>query len=509
MSSSAPLLDIIGATKIYNGIPALIDVSLMLRDSEVHALMGENGAGKSTLIKLLAGVLAADSIHIVARGVPVTINNPQAAFALGLRFIHQELNIVPQLSVAENVFLSGRYPCRAGMFVNWRRLRQDTCAVFDQLGITHIDPRMIIARLSPGDQMLVKIASAFTSDEGSNASVYVMDEPTAALTGEEASRLFEVINRLREQGCAVLYVSHRMDEIFRIADWVTVMRDGRVVATKPIHDTSPGELIQLMTGRELQQVYPPRITPVDERVLLDVKDLRTQWVSGVTFSLHIGEILGVAGLSGAGRTELIRALMAADRVLGGKRTLENSRLRVGSPAGAWRNGLAFVPEERRTQGLILSRSVGDNISLPHLGTLSIGGVLLDYRGEARLSQRLGSAVRLKAKSTAQTVRELSGGNQQKVAFARALAQSPRVLLLDEPTRGVDVGAKYDIYMLIRAASAQGIGIIIVSSDLNELIGLSDRVLIMQRGRLVNIVEAAGLTEERLLALCYRERHRDG
>ena len=504
--SSSTLLSITRANKSYNGIPALIDVSLDLNGGEVHALMGENGAGKSTLIRLMAGVLSADEMHVTMGGQSITIHSAQAAFAHGLRFIHQELNVVPQLSVAENIFLSQPYPRRGGVFVDWKRLNRDAQTVLGELGITHLDPHTTIARLSPGDQMLVKIAGAFVGGERSSASVYVMDEPTAALTGEEAAMLFKVIQRLRERGCAVLYVSHRIDEIFKIADRVTVMRDGRVVATKLINETSAADLIQLMTGRELQQVYPARETPLDGSILLDVRDLHTDAISGVTFQLRAGEILGVAGLIGSGRTELIRALMGADRLNEGQIRLQDNFAVYRSPAGAWGSGLAFVPEERRSQGLILSRSIGNNVTLPHLGQFNQGRVFLDEARERRVSAQLGEAVRLKAKGYRQTVRELSGGNQQKVVFARALARDPRVLLLDEPTRGVDVGAKFDIYTLIRQSSTQGTGIIMVSSELAELIGLCDRILILRRGQLVDIVPAAGLTEEQLLAQCYGDLH---
>jgi ABC-type sugar transport system ATPase subunit len=505
--ASTPLVSIVGASKSYNGIPALIDVSLDLNGGEVHALMGENGAGKSTLIRLMAGVLPADSIRVTMRGQPVTIGSAQAAFTLGLRFIHQELNVVPQLSVAENIFLSQQYPRWGAFFVRWNRLNRDARAVLAELGITHLDPRTTIARLSPGDQMLVKIAGAFVGGEQSSASIYVMDEPTAALTGEEAAMLFRVIRRLRERGCAVLYVTHRIDEIFQIADRVTVMRDGRVVATKEIDETSAAELIQLMTGRAMQQVYPGREASPGDTVLLDVRDLRTDAIRNVTFQLRAGEILGVAGLIGSGCTELIRALMGADRVLGGEIWLEGVRLINHSPAGAWGRKLAFVPEERRSQGLILSRSVGNNVTLPHLAQFNRRGVFLDDARERAVTEQLGKAVGLRANGYRQTVRELSGGNQQKVVFARALARDPRVLLLDEPTRGVDVGAKYDLYGLIRRVSAQGTGILMVSSELAELIGLCDRILIMRRGQLADIVPAAGLTEEGLLALCYGEVQR--
>ena len=508
-----PLLTVTGASKSYNNIPALIDASLDLRSGEVHALIGENGAGKSTLIKLLAGVLPADSIQVTVRGRPVTMHSARDAFDAGLRFIHQELNVVPQLSVAENIFLSRPYPTVGGLFVNWRKLNEQARGVLARLGVTHIPPQELMARLSPGNQMLVKIASMFVgedlSDTGdSGAWIYVMDEPTAALTGQETAMLFRVINRLKAQGRAVLYVSHRLDEIFEIADRVTVMRDGRVVATLPLAETSPAALIRLMTGRELQQVYPPRQGPPGERVLLDVRALRTQTVRDVTFQLRKGEILGVAGLNGSGRTELLRALLGADRLLEGELRLEGKPLNSRSPAGAWQHQIAFVPEERRSQGLILSRSVGDNITLPHLRFLSRAGMFLNHSLERETSRKLGASVRLKAAGPRQTVRQLSGGNQQKVVFARALARPPRVLLLDEPTRGVDVGAKYDIYLLIRQISARGTGIIMVSSELPELLGLCDRILVMRQGRLIETLPARDLSEEALLATCYGEMIHD-
>ena len=511
---AAPLLlQITGANKSFNGVPALIDASLDLRAGEVHALIGENGAGKSTLIKLLAGVLPADSIQIALQGQPVTIQDAQAAFRLGLRFIHQELAVIPQLSVAENIFLSQPYPKRAGILVDWRRLNERARFVLAQLGVTHLDPRQLMARLSPGNQMLVSIARAFVGDDVKSgqvsALVYVMDEPTAALTGQETAMLFNVIGRLRERGSAVLYVSHRLDEIFRIADRVTVMRDGRVVDTCSIGGVTPADLIRMMTGRTLQQVYPPREVPCGERVLLDVQNLRTSAVSDVSFQLRSGEIVGVAGLNGAGRTELLRALMGADRMLGGDILLDGVPVGRLSPALAWRRGIAFVPEERRSQGLVLSHSVSSNVTLPQLRHLSRGRLFLDKRVERETSLRLAEAVRLRARRPSQIVRQLSGGNQQKVVFARALARPPRVLLLDEPTRGVDVGAKVDIYALIRHISAQGTGILMVSSDLPELLGMTDRILVMRDGRMVDDVPTAGLTEAALLALCYGEIAHDG
>ncbi|MFQ3566597.1 MAG: sugar ABC transporter ATP-binding protein [Aggregatilineales bacterium] len=495
-----PLLSVRRASKAYNGIPALIDAALDLYAGEVHALMGENGAGKSTLIKLLAGVLEADSIEIQLDGQPIAIETPADAAEYGFRFIHQELNIVPSLSVAENMYLSHPYPKRLGVLVDWERLHEQARAVLGELGISEIAPNTIAARLSPGDQMLVKIAGALVHT-GREPKVYIMDEPTAALTGEEANRLFAVIERLCARGCAVLYVSHRMDEIFHIADRVTVMRDGRVVATERIAETSAAALIEQMTGRDLQQVYPARETPVGTLVRLEARAVATRSIEGLTFELYEGEIVGIAGLNGAGRTETLRALMGIDRLTAGELLLDGRPLRRPSILNAWRSGIAYVPEERRSQGLMLSQSVSENVALPHLHELSRFG-LLNRRAEQETAELYGAQVRLKARSPQQKVRELSGGNQQKVVFARALAQPPRVLLLDEPTRGIDVGAKHDIYSLIRQISAAGTSIIMVSSDLPELLGMCDRALIISGGRMVAITPTAGLSEADLLTLCY-------
>ncbi len=500
------LLTIQDANKSYGGIPVLIGASLDLKAGEVHALLGENGAGKSTLIKLMAGVVPADSIQIHIRNQPAVINHPQAAFNFGLRFIHQELNVVPQLSVAENIFLGQKYPTYGGIFVAWQKLNERARAVLAQLGVTHIPPRAKVARLSPGDQMLVSIARAFVGEdtEETSAIVYVMDEPTAALAGQETAQLFTVINTLRKRGCAILYVSHRLDEIFQIADRITVMRDGQVVNTSSIQSVTPNDLIHIMTGRTLQQVYPARENQSNTQTLFDAQMLKTTAIHGVSFQLAQGEILGVAGLSGSGRTELLRGIMGADRLINGTLLLDGQSIKHASPASSWKRGIAFVPEERRSQGLILSRSVGNNVTLPQLRYLSHIGIFLNHRAEWNTSTTIGESIRLKSRNPSQIVRQLSGGNQQKVVFARALVRPPRILLLDEPTRGVDVGAKADIYALIRKISAAGTGILMASSDLPELIGMTDRILIMHKGRMAGIVETKGLTEAKLLKLCYGE-----
>lgn len=500
-SPPVPLLSVRHASKRYGGVPALIDAEIDVFPGEVHALMGENGAGKSTLIRLLAGVTAADKLDVAMRDRPVKITSPHAAFSYGLRFIHQELNIVPGLSVAENIFLGQPYPRRFRMLVDWPTLNDRARAVLARLAVSHIPPTVKVSRLSPGDRMLVKIASAMTgvinSGGLSDALVYVMDEPTAALSRLETERLFAVIASLQNSGAGILYVSHRMDEIFAIADRVTVMRDGRVIATTSISETSPNEIIQQMTGRALDQTYPERTRGRRESVALEVRSLHTRVLADISFDLHEGEILGVAGLTGAGRSELLRALMGIDRPTRGTVMLHGKRNRLRSPVAMWRGGLAFTPEERRAQGVFLSRSVRDNVALPHSR-----GLFLSRRRESRQAAHLGRAVRLKTTGTHQRVRQLSGGNQQKVLFARAIAGNPRLLLLDEPTRGVDMGAKYDIYALIREAADAGKGVLLISSELGELIGLCDRILIMHEGKLANIVTTDGLTQAKLLALCY-------
>lgn len=501
----ATLLSISRAAKAYAGVPALADASLELGRGEVHALMGENGAGKSTLIKILAGVVQPDRCTLAIEGQETDIDSPRAAYRHGLRFIHQELNVVPQLSVAENIFLGQPYPRRFGVLVDWKAINRRAVAALARLKISGIKPGARMARLSTGDQMLVKIASTLVSGEGAPARIFVMDEPTAALTGEESERLFAVIRELRATGCAVLYVSHRMDEVMRISDRVTVMRDGRTISTAATAATGKREIIRLMTGREVAEAYPPRATPLGAAVALDVRRLETQHVAGVSFQLRRGEILGVAGLANAGQSELLRAVIGADASAARDLALAGAPLIARHPAAAWRSGFAYVPRERRREGLMLSRSITENVTLPHLAETSLLEAFLNRRRERELTEELGRQVRLKAARLSQLCRQLSGGNQQKVVFARAIAGRPSILLLDEPTRGVDVGARFDIYTLIRELSASGTAVLLSSSDLPELIGLCDRILIMRNGRQDAIVPAAGLSEADLLHLFHEER----
>lgn len=492
------LLELEHLAKSYNGVPALTDASLCVRPGEVHALMGENGAGKSTLIKVLAGLVRPDKGRIRLSGQEFAFESPRAAHAAGLRFVHQELQTVASLSVAENIFLGKPYKSRFGLFVDWKCLDEAAVVAMRALGVSHISPRQTMARLSIGDQMLVKIAASFAEGEGGAARLYVMDEPSAALSGAETGRLFEVIASLGAQGCGVIYVSHRMDEILRNCHRVTVLRDGRNVADMAIADATRARLIELMTGRTVSDAYPPRRSPHSQEVALTYHDNADRR----GFSLLKGEVLGIAGLAGSGQSELLRAVMGADRGRSGFVTKDGRQIAANSPSDIWKSGIAYVPGERRSEGLILGHSVTFNTTLPHLRTLNRLKAFLDRRTERKRTAEMAQKVRLKSAGFDQPVWQLSGGNQQKVMFARAMAGSPGALILDEPTRGVDVGAKFDIHLLLRELAESGVSVMIASSDLGELIGMADRILVMRDGAITAETAAGGLTEERLLTLCY-------
>jgi ABC-type sugar transport system ATPase subunit len=493
------LLALSGLAKAYDGVPALRHASLEVRAGEVHALMGENGAGKSTLIKILAGAVTPDAGEIRLGGEPVAIASPADANALGIRFIHQELNIVPQLSVAENLFLSRAMPRRFGGFVDWNKLNANAAQALAELGITGIDPRIPMARVSSGDRMLVKIASAFFDDGGAPARIHVMDEPTAALSSAECERLFAIVAALKQKGCGILFVSHRMDEVMRICDRVTVLRDGENRATLETRATSRAQIIELMTGRTVIENHSAR-HEIRDKVALSLRGFGDAFLRGITFDLHEGEVLGLAGLEGSGQVRLLKLLTGGAHdgtaLLGGK------PLDAREPADAWNARVAYVPRERRAEGLVLSQSIIDNATLPHLGRFKRLGAFIDGKREEQAVGAVARSVRLKSSGLRQPVWQLSGGNQQKVVFARAMMGSPALMLLDEPTRGVDVGAKFDIHALLREMSAAGTAVLLASSDFPELLSLSHRIAIMRHGRIATIVKADGMTPQELLALCH-------
>lgn len=493
--------------KHFGGVTALDGATLSLAAGEVHGLMGENGAGKSTLIKILAGVVQADEVEIELQGRPVEIVHPGEARRLGLRFIHQELNVVPHLSVAENLFLGQPYPRRFGTLIDWRGLNRRAAAVLGRLEVDHIRPEAKMARLSVGDRMLVRIAGALLAhgaeQESAEGKIYVMDEPTAALTGAESERLYRVIHELRSQGCVILYVSHRIDEVLTLCDRITVLRDGSTVATLGSKNTDRHELIRLMTGRRMSEAFPAKKgEPSHQGVLFSVSGVAGSGIESLSLQVREGEVLGIAGLAGSGEADVLRLLVGADPVERWEGQLSGAPLPSPTVEGSWRRGIAYVARERRSQGLILSRSVGDNVTLPHLQKLKRAGVFQNRALEDRLTRKVGERVRLRATGPGQITYQLSGGNQQKVLFSRALLDSPRLLLLDEPTRGVDVAAKYDIYLLIREVAAAGGGVIIASTDHEELLGMCDRILIIREGRSAEIVENRNLSHGDLLTLCY-------
>jgi ribose transport system ATP-binding protein len=487
-------------SKAYGDVAALKDVALTLQSGRVHALMGENGAGKSTFIKCIAGVIRADSLSVEKDGKAMALTSRQDAQKANFRFIHQELNIVPQVSVAENILLGRSFPRRFGLAIDWPVVRARAQEALTFLGAEHIDIKALAGTLSAGDQMLIKIAAALVSDPDTDqrAELYVLDEPTAALTGEESELLFDVIARLKSTGAAVLYVSHRIDEVFRICDDVSVLRDGQNVSSCRISATTKDQVIRDMTGRDMLDAYPARAQAQTTTSVARFVDVSTAHLSGITFDLRAGEVLGVAGLAGAGQDHLLDIFIGRAPVQAGQASYLGQAI-PKHPAQAWARHIAYLPKERRTEGLMLKMSIRSNIVAPHLSAYGLRAKAAREHRDAVLMSR---QMRLKYDNINQPVGQLSGGNQQKVLFARALHGQPKLLLLNEPTRGVDVGAKFDIYETVRRTSAQGCAVVMTSSDLPEMLGMCDRILVLQDGRQTAVLECDGLTSADLLAHFY-------
>ena len=454
-------------------------------------MVGENGAGKSTLMKIVAGVYRPDSGSIRLGGVPILNESPRQALERGISMIHQELNLAPNLSVAENVFL-GRAPTRGGL-IDWRRLYADVEALADRLGID-LDVRARVDELSVARQQMVEIAKALSLD----ARVIIMDEPTSALTERETEALFDIIARLKSNGVAVVYISHRLDEIFRVADRVTVLRDGRLVGTLPIAQATQPQLIGMMVGRELTTLFPKESVEIGDP-FLEVRHLRRKGaLEDISFVLRRREILGLAGLVGAGRTELVRVLFGADPLDGGEILLEGRPVRIRRPRDAIRLGMGFVTEDRKLQGLVLGMNVRENETLASLAQVSKLG-FLNLGRERTLAARLVEQLGVRTPSVEQEVANLSGGNQQKVVIAKWLATRARILILDEPTRGIDVGAKAEVHALMSRLASQGVSILMISSELPEILGMSDRILVMRQGRLSGEFTRDQASQEAILA----------
>jgi ABC-type sugar transport system ATPase subunit len=492
-SAAAPLLRMEGITKSFPGVRALRGVSLELYPGEVLALLGENGAGKSTLIKVLGGAHRPDAGTITIAGRPAAITDPVAAQRLGIAIIYQEFNLVPWLSAAANLFL-GQEHARLG-FVRRRQERRRARELFERLGVA-IDPETPCAELSVAQQQVVEIAKALAAD----ARILIMDEPSAALTGQEVARLFEIIRDLTARGIGIIYISHRLAEVFAIASRVTVLRDGEHVATRPVREVTTDGLIELMVGRKLESEFPSRQVVIGPERLV-VRGLRRgEAVRDVSFAVQRGEVLGLTGLVGAGRTETARLLFGADRADGGTVELDGRSLRLRSPRDAIRQGICLLTEDRQAKGLILGRSVRENFSLASLPQLSLAGFVRGRREQERLAGYVRS-LRIKLARPEELARNLSGGNQQKVVLARWLETHSSVLIFDEPTRGIDVGAKYEIYQLINELAGQGKAVLLISSELPEVLGMADRILVMHAGRISGeIRDVANATQEQILRL---------
>ena len=488
------LLSLTDISKSFAGVRALRGVSFDLQPGEVHALVGENGAGKSTLIKIITGAHAADAGTLVIGGERIEDNDPNRARSLGIAAIYQQPALFPDLTVAENI-AAGLEPPGAWRWIRWHERRRQAKQLLEQIG-ARISPDAEVRRLTMPEQQLVEIARAL----GANARILIMDEPTASLSEREVENLFRVIRELRGRGVGIIYISHRLEELPQIADRVTALRDGALVGTHPMSSVNRNDLIRMMVGRELSAVFPKIEVPRGD-VLLEVRGLtsREAGVRDVSLEVRAGEIFGIAGLVGAGRTELAHVLFGITPADAGEIRVAGKPVKIDTPARAVALGIAYVPEDRRRHGVILEMPVAHNTTVAILQRISSGG-WLNFRAETKLAAEYVKRLGVKTASLDSPVGNLSGGNQQKVALARWLAAEPKILILDEPTQGIDVGAKAEIHRLMGELARQGLAIIMISSELPEILGMSDRIAVMHAGRIMATLDRAAATQERLLAL---------
>jgi ABC-type sugar transport system ATPase subunit len=498
-TSAAPLIVARGITKSFSGVPALQGVDFSVRAGEIHALLGQNGAGKSTLVKILNGVHPAGSYTgtITLGGEPAEFRSPHEARAAGVAYVPQEIEVLEQLSVAENVF-AGRTNLGRGVLVHQRRLEARTRELFDQLGL-NIDPTALVAALTSAQRHLVMIARALAL----KPRVLMLDEPTASLSGTEVESLFAMLRRLAGQGVTMIYITHRLPEVLAVCDRVTVLRDGRVAAEIGRAEFDEERFIFAMSGQRLNRLYPQHQPPGDGEPALEVRDLAVAGrpgvhhaVSGVSFSIRAGEIVGLAGLLGSGRTEILHAIYGR-APYAGEIWVAGSRVAIRSPADARRAGIALLTEDRKRDGLLFNLGAGANITIGNLGTLSCRGLVSGERERRAILEGM-RALNVKAPSTNASVAHLSGGNQQKLLFARVLMRAPKVLLLDEPTKGVDAGTRHEIYRLVVDLAEKGVALLVVASELEEVIGLCDRCLVVADGRIVGQYAKAEISEDKVL-----------
>ena len=491
-AGGGPLLEMRNITKQFPGVLALNDVSFDVRHGEVHALVGENGAGKSTLMKIVSGVYSNDSGEMVWKGQPVTFRNTRQSQNAGITTIYQELNQVTQLSVTENIFL-GTELTRGGL-IDWAEMHRRARALLSRLHLD-LDPRTPINRLGVAQQQMVEVAKALHY----KTDLIIMDEPTSSLSIREIDYLFQIIGELKAEGVSVVYISHHLEETFAVADRITILRDGRKIATEPTAALDVDRLIRLMVGRDLSEKFPKELVPRGPEVLRVEHLSRAGTLRDVSFTAYGGEVLGIAGLVGAGRTELVRAIFGADPVDGGTIVVDGKPAQVRSPRDAIRNGIALLTEDRKQQGLVLLMSTGQNITMAVLGRLT-RGLFTSTLKERGLVQHYIDSLAIKASGQDQPAMNLSGGTQQKVVLSKWMATKPKVLIFDEPTRGIDVGAKVEIYKLMNDLARQGVAILMVSSELPEVLGMSDRVLIIHEGAVAGILERSEASEERIMEL---------
>lgn len=487
------ILELNGITKRFSGVKALDHVYFKLKAGEIHALMGENGAGKSTFIKIITGVHEADEGEILLDGQPVNFKNPNEAKRAGIAAIYQHVTCYPDLSVTENIFMGHERIAKGSKRILWKEMHEEAQRLLEELGAS-FSPKTQMGALSVAEQQIVEIAKALSMD----ARIIIMDEPTAALSSRESEELYRITEQLRDRGAAIIFISHRFEDMYRLASKVTVFRDSKYIGTWKTDEISKSELIVAMVGREITQLFPKKDVAIGEE-LLRVEGLgRTGYFVDVSFTIHRGEIVGLTGLVGSGRTEVCETLFGIQTPDQGQIWLKGRKTRIKSPAQAMRKGIAYLPEDRQKQGLVLDWSISDNITLPSLWQISRKG-WTHKKKEREVAKELAERLGVKARTIFDLVSSLSGGNQQKVVFAKLLAMDIDVLILDEPTKGVDVGAKSAIYEIISELAAQGLGILMVSSEMPEVIGMCDKVLVMREGRITASLDRSELSQENILA----------
>lgn len=496
-------LEFIKISKSFPGVQALKEVSIQIRQAEVHAIVGENGAGKSTLMKIAVGELLRDAGVIKVFGQEAQISSPSDGYHYGISLIHQEFSLVPSLDVAQNIFLGRELTKGCIPFMDNRHMYERTERILESLKMFHLDPHLKIKDLTVAQKQVVEIAKALSL----NSKIIIMDEPSAALTLEETRRLFEVIRELKEKGVTVLFISHRIEEIFEIADEVSILRDGELVLTKPIAQIDRNQVISNMVGRSLEFVFPSKVEQKKEaKIILEVKNIsKERQFSNVSFQLKEGEIIGLAGLVGSGRSEVALAIFGLNHLDAGEIYLQERKVNINSPFEAIKQGLALLPEDRRELGLIIVRSVLENLSLPALYWDIARRYFIDLKRELTIGRKIQKELSIRFASFSQKAESLSGGNQQKVVVGKWLITKPKILIMDEPTRGIDVGAKLEIYNIVNTLAQRGIGIIFISSEFSEILGITHRILVMSEGRITAELDPKSSTEEDILKFATRKK----